>query len=812
MLVLLIILLLLTPELIRWRLISDYQARGADQVTIENVDFNPFTGRLMLQGISIKTDSHTDFSAQTIEATISWSAFLYQDIVINAVRTEQIHIKVRKIDKHWRIAGIKNWAAKRPTTPWYLRRIILGQINLQTTTLTLIQDQIQNSLNLKTIHLTGLNTRAYAKESELTMNGTLDGADIEFKVLLDVLKISPRIIINARLANAKLKKINQWLPNELQFNSGDVDLTVNASLSFNNVLALKGQYQSKISMSDVSIKTTNSKMDALAGVVSINGDLNYEVGIPARLTYKAVLDSKFDQGTLSLTSRKNTLELNKISGNAQIKLDNTEAQISGALQVAHARSKVPLSHIESFNAYNIDIPKFSFNQKSGFKTDQVNSGAIILSRKFEKPETLLEQYKQNLQAKKASAQSISWSAQQGLTIQKLSLSQSVLFALREKQPWPKPQLPSQCLNKPARTITPFKINEVQLLKGSEIHIVDSNFTPAFVTVIQLENAIVKNIDSRSIDSKADYNFSGIVNEYTKFRLIGDIKAFHPKINMNMNATIDELVLQKYTDYFNAFYGYALTAGHLDYKGTYTVNDNNLDANNRFVFTRLGIKNAQSENPNPHTKKSTIPVSLLNFLASNEKNQIKPLPYRMQIDLCDPKVRISDYFILAITTAIKPAVQFFVRYTNPVGQVITVFQKTTKMINQFKLNHIKFSPGSSFLGYSARKNMRKLGDLLIKKPKLTVKLCPRYTKSDLEHYMNESNTSLESATLRATTLGKQRGAKVKKYLIEKMNIKSKRLFVCEPKILESDSASTADDSREPAEKQSGQVKPRVELYL
>ena len=99
--------LILIPYGIRYGAKRMILAQGGDEANIEDVDFNPFTGRIALKGINIKVDQKQYLKIGNAEVRVSWLPLLKKRIGIKRVWVNDTEMTIESLPNgQYRLGGI----------------------------------------------------------------------------------------------------------------------------------------------------------------------------------------------------------------------------------------------------------------------------------------------------------------------------------------------------------------------------------------------------------------------------------------------------------------------------------------------------------------------------------------------------------------------------------------------------------------------------------------------------------------------------------------------------------------------------------
>ena len=105
-LITIILILTLLPYGIGFGIVKALQDQGADKAFVEDVDFNPFTGRLAIKGMSIEDRDQTPLNISELAIQISWRSLFKKRIYLEELTLTGSTLSIKEIvDNGWKVGG-----------------------------------------------------------------------------------------------------------------------------------------------------------------------------------------------------------------------------------------------------------------------------------------------------------------------------------------------------------------------------------------------------------------------------------------------------------------------------------------------------------------------------------------------------------------------------------------------------------------------------------------------------------------------------------------------------------------------------------
>ena len=113
------------------------------------MDFNPFTGRLILTNLSVIIDAQTVLKIPQATLNIEWSPFISKRVVLTHITINDTELTVQALeDGSWQIGGIKLPGKKETSEPaaWGFG---LQQVAVKNSTIKFISPQLSSDLKIE---------------------------------------------------------------------------------------------------------------------------------------------------------------------------------------------------------------------------------------------------------------------------------------------------------------------------------------------------------------------------------------------------------------------------------------------------------------------------------------------------------------------------------------------------------------------------------------------------------------------------------------------------------------------------------------
>ena len=158
--------------------------KGADEVTLERVSFNPFTRRLTLNGMHIKIGSQTTLKIPAATFIIDWSAFIHKRFVLESFNISDTELVVKELsDGRWQIGGINLPDQKETSEPssWNFG---LQQVTVKNSAIKFISSQLSTDLKIEQAKISKLSSWLPERKAQLEFEGQLNEAKLELQMVI----------------------------------------------------------------------------------------------------------------------------------------------------------------------------------------------------------------------------------------------------------------------------------------------------------------------------------------------------------------------------------------------------------------------------------------------------------------------------------------------------------------------------------------------------------------------------------------------------------------------------------------------------
>jgi len=207
-----IAILMGTPYLIQRAISSWLTDHGGTQVSIRNVDFNPFTATLLLEGLKVSGQRGVPLSIEEASVDVAWLPLLKKRLVVQTAHLEGFtgSVDIRKPeylalgDIHIPL-GASDDGTEDSTKAGKRWAVGLRQVSIENLELAYLDDQLDLDLSIDTLGLAMLAQWSPEIPANITAQGRIEGAPFSIKGKISPFANTPHYQASVSITQLPLK-------------------------------------------------------------------------------------------------------------------------------------------------------------------------------------------------------------------------------------------------------------------------------------------------------------------------------------------------------------------------------------------------------------------------------------------------------------------------------------------------------------------------------------------------------------------------------------------------------------------------------
>jgi len=709
---------------------------GAKQATVEDVDFNPFIGRMVIKGVQATGKDSPPLQLDEVSFQISWwslwsKRFVLEDLAIQGLKMEvsqasdgKVHISGMAIPAAEKEGDQTKSVTAAEEQPWDF-----GVVRLQfgSSDVTYRSDQLNLVMRIDSLSLTSLLSYAEAIPTVVSFDGAINSAPLKISLKATPFSAPRTAKGNIQIQTLKLADFKQLLPP-----------TINA---------LEGKLGINITLDAQQSQNGDLKID-------INGGTNLaDLGLQMPEQNMAVHQDSFDwQGAINVTQ-----DAQQLSWLVEGDIKSTNSAVTQLIN----GEQVPLFESGATNINGIHI-----SQAPDVAIDSIQFTSIKVQLAKTKDGTLQLPSSDNKQPK--------------------SQTDSATKQAEDKVSQP-PKIKLKHLQIGGDSVVAFKDNSVSPPFNLNLQV--SELALEGMDSMQPEHPTAFNMSGKfdkfsSISLKGDlFPFS----QKPSLDLTGNITSFElPPLSSYTVSTLGHILE---SGQLKAELNIKIDKGVIDSKNTLKINQLKLkpgDPEKMAKFDQGLSMPLDSALSLLRDKDDNIQLKLP--ISGNIKSP--------DFNIADAiNQSLSTAMKFAAMSYIKLALQPF----GALVSIYQVANSAGKMVSAVRLDPVSFPPGESQLNEEAKAYLKNTSKLMATRPKLNIKICGKATTLELISILKNQKQEpaqkdpdvikdkKDSGVLTAeheellSVLARARSIAIKDYLVTNGGINAERLFICHPAI-------------------------------
>jgi len=373
--------LILIPYGIRYSAKRMILAEGGDEANIEDVDFNPFTGRMALKGVNIKVGQEQYLRIEDAEVLVRWWPLVKKRIAIKKVWVNNTEMTIESLpDGQYRLGGITAALLKGSQDDQKAAESSSWGYGVQEVTIENTKVHLRMPDFATTVHVNKWAIRrAFSWQPEATANVDIDG-DINGSPLQISGQVTPfakdrRVTAKLKLEKLKANPFNGLLKDFGINISGAVSLDADLELIQKEDGSFTVAHDGSFLLENLGLKT--SDLQASAADIKYDGKLNASLPSGSNLPLEVNSDGRLTAAGLDVKLGEDEIKEEKLGWKGIIKA--TVQPSAKKLQAVLDGSLDSQKSTAILAAANLDVEQSGFNWKGKVQAQQAsdNTGIIL---------------------------------------------------------------------------------------------------------------------------------------------------------------------------------------------------------------------------------------------------------------------------------------------------------------------------------------------------------------------------------------------------------------------------------------------------
>jgi hypothetical protein len=776
-------------------------SHGLDVASVGDMDFNPFTGKLVLHDLKATVAGTEVLYVPEATLRLHWRPLFKKRAHIEKLVIKDTKVIVDHNEKgRWRIGGLTLAAAeivadKPGESAWGFS---LNHLEIRNSQVEHLLGALKLKLTVDKATMSRLRSWDKEQAARMELVGKINDGTVKVEADFFPFAAKPSVSGSLELAGVSLPDIAELIAPNLMGLQGKLSMKSRLSIKQEVDKSIRFSQQGNISLREMKIPMQGPNLathSAEKGLTVQVGECVWE----GQLDYGKENQATFLQATGDLGLRQIHMDDMKrklrLVGMSELTLKNLSAQGLNLI-------KVPEVHVEQLNV----LQRLQDNQ-------QPNDDPSLFS------------------ASRATLQDVELAEARKISIESVELSGLKSLLRRDSQrKWqridglfgPTKESGERAAGKTGPPIM-LKIANARIVDPGEFHFEDKSVSPPFTTKVTISEASLTGLDSGKPEQSSSMSLVGKIDEYTDVSIQGTVTPFTQRLGLDLVAKIDDFDLPGLSPYLVQLIGYKVKSGHLDAGIELRSLQGDLEGKSKFKISDVEVEPANAEIMERFERQLKVPLPTALAVLKDSKNKIK-LKVPITGNITNPTFNFTDAFNQALVKGMTKAAVSYLKYIfQPYGTMMTVVElgmMAGAKITALRLDPVFFDSGMETISENAVPYLERVAELLKTRPEIRIKVCGLATEADKGNRKETSGkkgpeqpTAVEgspdaakvetypeqlqplSADEQLGRLAKQRAAGIKEYLVKNHGIEDDRLLVCLPEY----------DAREKAT-------PRVELLV
>ncbi|MFQ5465457.1 MAG: DUF748 domain-containing protein [Thermodesulfobacteriota bacterium] len=326
------------------------------------------------------------------------------------------------------------------------------------------------------------------------------------------------------------------------------------------------------------------------------------------------------------------------------------------------------------------------------------------------------------------------------------------------------------------------IGDFAVTGRSAISFKDGSIDPPYDATVSIESLTL----GRTVPTdelRRPFTLEGVINKYAVLKAMGTVEPFGERATLDLSGTVSALDLPPLGPYAVAGLGYDLTSGHMDADFDVKIAEGVLDGNARVTLKGVEVSPAPGGAAAELARELTVPLDAALGLLRDRDGMIR-INVPVTGDMLSPRFSLAGVINKALARAATKSAIAYLKYAfQPYGTFITVASLAMRVGETafaIRLDPVFFEPASVEIDEAAARYLDKVAGVMKERQRVRIKVCGHAVPGEADEKGPGAAPGGEDAS-RLKRLATERAEAVKDYLVETHGIKGDRLYVCGPGI-------------------------------
>ena len=771
---------------------------GMTEAHIENIDLNPFVGKLAIHGVETMAQSGERSSLDGITVNVAMTALLKKRIHIQSLHATGINLVVDN-SEGLTLGGLVLPKAdptsevtpkppqKTPASRWLMG---IDSVSIVQSTLAISLKNIATRLDLEEFTLTTLLAWAPEHEARLEVKGTLDRSP-----LLISLDVTPFAAIQGgqggiQLQAFDLNRLNRMAEPRISALRGELTLDTQVALSHSQEEGTTLSQTGTLSVVGLGGTIPSMDMDLTALDLAWLGDLWMALSPQGDLqdlrSLGRLANTKLNT---SLAPQNLRIRHKGLVWDGELRLQpliedglSARGNISlASASVTDTQSGAEIMGISNLFAYDIkargeDIIRTPHIALKGLtaltpmaRIGQLDLTGVALRNLHQlRAESVIIKGMATVLDRDASG-----------TFPALDRCTALLAARPEKKPGGEANAihptPEDQKNHPfALKINTFRVKGDELFTFS-----DASVSPAFNKSLNLKFFELQGIDSSKPQKAIPLTLQAELSPYETIDVQGTIRPFQPTLTAHLDVRVSNINLVPLSPYSAQTLGYLIKSGTFATQTTLDVNKGILDIANDVTLHHVQLIPMDKAKVDQVMKTLTMPLDMALSVLENKHNTIR-LSIPIRGDMQNPEISLQHIINKAITKAITlTSISYLQFLLQPYGTFLYMAEIAGEYATRIRLDPVVFDLGETLPNQASLDYLKVVANLMNKKKALNLTVCASAVLEDLPTKKEGAEVPMDMDPTPYLNLTRQRAKAVREALLTD-GVAPSRIILCQPR--------------------------------